>query len=115
MVDHLIPEPDSRKLLELTGVVYRGLQGRRVVIATTNRPYAVVLAMQLRAEDPDPPLMPQQLLAICDSSAAIRQHLPDDASDVVLFVVEDTLSDGSILPLLHDLNQRSAPPRSCSH
>ncbi len=110
MADHRARDPDPEELLAYTGAVHRSLQGRPLIIATTHRPYAVLLAMQLRDPDPEPPRLRQQLLAVCDSTESVRTHLPEDASDVVVFFLDEKLQDGSILPLLHELRQRAAPP-----
>jgi DNA-binding NarL/FixJ family response regulator len=49
------------------------------------------------------------LLAIDDSADAVRQHLPDAASDV-LILMDERLRDGSVLPLVQELSQRPFPP-----
>jgi len=104
-----VPDPDPQRLLDYTGQVHRRLQCWRLVIATAHRPYANLLALQLGDPQPRPPSLPQRLLAICDTAAAVREQLPADAGDVLLFV-EETLRDGSVLPLVEELLQRPVPP-----
>ena len=109
MADPNVPVPQPHRLLDYTADVHQRLQGWRVVIATAHRPYANLLALQLGDPQPQPPLLPQRLLAVCDSIAAVREHVLPDAGDVLLFV-EATLRDGSALPLVEELLQRPVPP-----
>ena len=109
MADPGDPDPDPQRLLANTGQVHRRLQRWQLLIATAHRPYANLLALQLGDPQPQPPFLPQRLLAVCDSGAAVREQLPPDAGDVLLFV-EETLRDGSTLPLVDELLKLPKPP-----
>lgn len=110
MQDQRAQEPDPDRLLDYTSQVHQRLQGWRLLIATANRAYSILLTLQLQKARPEPPFLPQQLLAVCGSCDALRRHLPADASDVLL-LTEVTLKDGSVLPSLEELRQRMNPPR----
>ena len=110
MQDHRAQDADPARLRDYTGQVHQLLQGWRLLIATAHRAYANLLTLQLQELQPDPPLLPQRLLAVCESCDALRAHLPADAADVLLFT-EVGLKDGSVLPLLQELRQRMNPPR----
>jgi DNA-binding NarL/FixJ family response regulator len=101
--------PDHKSLETFTAQVHQRLQRWRILIATPHRPYANLLMLQLVNQQPEPPWLPQRLLAICETGAAVRQHLPDEANDV-LVLMEDKLRDGSVLPLVEEMLQRSSPP-----
>ena len=103
-------QPEPRQLVEFTAQVHQLLQDWRLLIATTHRAYANVLVLQLRDPRPDLPLLPQRLLAVCDSLEELHRHLPDDAADVLLFT-EPTLRDGSVLPWIAPWRERPQPPR----
>jgi DNA-binding NarL/FixJ family response regulator len=102
-------EPDPGQLRAFTGQVHQQLQSWRLLIATTHRPYANLLTIRLSELDPQPPHLPQRLLAVCDSAAAVREQLPAEADDVLLFI-EESLSDGSVLPLVEALQRSVNPP-----
>ena len=102
--------PDPQRLRDFTGRVHQHLQGWRLLIATAHRAYANLLTLQLLEPQPDPPALPQRLLAVCESCDGLRAHLPMDAADVLLFT-EISLKDGSVLPLVQELLQRPNPPR----
>jgi DNA-binding NarL/FixJ family response regulator len=109
MVESAGQTPDHQTLVTFTAQVHQRLQRWRVLIATPHRPYANLLMLQLVNEQPEPPGLPQRLLAICDSCSAVRQHLPDKADDVFV-LMEDMLRDGSVLPLVEEIMQRPLPP-----
>ena len=102
-------EPNPESLLAFTAQVHRALQHWRLLIATAHRPYANLLGLQLANAQPVPPLLPQRLLAICETASAVLEHLPEAASDVIVFL-DETLRDGSVYPLLRELRQRPGPP-----
>jgi DNA-binding NarL/FixJ family response regulator len=79
------------------------------VVGTAHRPYANLLLLCMTLPEPGGLVQPQLLLGIADSAAALLAFLPEDGSDV-LVAVEDTLRDGSVLPLLQQLCQRPSPP-----
>lgn len=103
-------DEDRSRLVAFTGQVHQHLQPWRLLIATSHRPYANLLSIELGHSNPQPPLLPQRLLAICDSAAAVQEALPSDASDVLIFL-EEILRDGSALPLIETLQQRETPPK----
>ena len=109
MVDAAGQHPDLESLVKYTAQVHQRLQRWRILIATAHRPYANLLMLQLVNQQPEPPWLPQRLLAICETSAAVRQHLPDEANDVMV-LLEHRLRDGSVLPLVEELLQRPSPP-----
>lgn len=110
MAEQNAPEPDLQQLLDHTARVHELLQGWRLLIATPHRGYANMLALQLQQANPQAPLLPQWVLAVCDSLEGLCHHLPDAAGDVLLFT-EPVLRDGSVLPLLREWRQRPQPPR----
>lgn len=113
MVPPLFDPADASVNLEdlqrYSGQVQELLQPWRVMVATAHRPFANLLLLQIIDRQSVHPLLPQRVLAIGDSAAAVRQHLPDSASDV-LILMDETLRDGSVLPLVQELLQRSSPP-----
>lgn len=110
MANPSVPQPDPQRLVQYTARVHELLQGWQLLIGTSHRAYANVLSLQLREPQPEPPLLPQRLLAVCDSLEELRRHLPDDAADVLLFV-EPSLRDGSVLPWLREWRHRPGAPR----
>lgn len=110
MQDNRAQDPDPERLRDYTGQVHQLLQGWWLLIATAHRAYANLLTLQLQEAQPEPPLLPQRLLAVCESCAALRAHLPADAANVLL-LTEVSLKDGSVLPLLQELRQGEHPPR----
>jgi two-component system response regulator DevR len=109
MADPADPSIDLQDLLRYSGQVHALLKPWQIVVATAHRPFANMLLLQMIDRQPVHPLLPQRLLAIGDSAAAVRQHLPDAASDV-LVLMDETLRDGSVLPLVQELLQRPSPP-----
>ena len=103
-------DQDRGRLVTFTGQLHQHLQQWRLLIATSHRPYANLLSLELGERNPQPPLLPQRLLAICDSASAVHAALPSDASDV-LIVLDELLRDGPVLPLIDALQQRSIPPK----
>jgi len=99
------------RLLESTGALHQHLQPWQLLIATSHRPYANLLALELGNPNPEPPLLPQRLLAICDSSSAVFEALPSDTSDVLIFL-DEILRDGPVLPLLEELQKHSPTPKT---
>jgi DNA-binding NarL/FixJ family response regulator len=110
MHDARSQDPDPKRLLDYTGQVHHLLQGWCLLIATAHRGYADLLSLHLQELQPNPPLLPQRLLAVCDSCHALREHLPADTANVLL-LTEVSLKNGSVLPLLQELRQRVNPPR----
>lgn len=110
MADPRAPQPDPRQLVDFTARVQRLLQDWRLLIATRHRAYANLLQLQLLAPQPQPPMLPQRLLAVCDSLEELNRQLPEDASDVLLFS-EVSLRDGSVLPAIREWRRRPGPPR----
>lgn len=110
MDDPRASQPDPGQLVAFTARVHELLQGWRLLIATSHRAYANVLALQLQDPRPELPLLPQRLLAVCDSVEELHRHLPDDGADVLLFT-EASLRDGSVLPWIGPWRQRPQPPR----
>lgn len=102
MADPRDAGPDPQRLQAFTAQVHERLQRWQLLIATAHRPYATLLALQLGDPQPQPPFLPQRLLAVCDTAAGVREQLPADACDVLLFV-EETLRDGSTLALVDEL------------
>lgn len=100
---------DTQALLRFAAQVDEHLNPWRVLVATAHRPFATLLLLQVVGRQSGPPPLSPRLLAIADSSAAVRQHLPDPASDV-LVLMDETLRDGSVLPLVQELLQRPSPP-----
>lgn len=78
-------------------------------MATAHRPFATLLRLQLAAPQVLPPFREQRLVAVCETAADLLEQLPSDASDV-LVLMDETLRDGSTLPLLQVLLQRTSPP-----
>jgi DNA-binding NarL/FixJ family response regulator len=101
--------PSQAELLARTRRAHDSLRQWQLVLGTTHRPYANLLLLCLTLPESVAPLKPQRLLGIADSAAALLACLPEDGSDV-LVAVEDTLRDGSVLPLLQQLRQRPSPP-----
>jgi DNA-binding NarL/FixJ family response regulator len=103
-------EPSSSaELLQRTHRVQVNLSRWQLAVGTAHRPYANLLLLCMSLPEPGGLLQPQRLLGIADSAAALLALLPEDGSDV-LVAVEDTLRDGSVLPLLQQLRQRPSPP-----
>ena len=100
---------ERSRLVALTGAVHQNLKSWRLLIATSHRPYANLLCLELGNRNPQPPRLPQRLLAICDSASAVHEALPSDSSDV-LILLDEILRDGPVLPLIEELQQRSTPP-----
>lgn len=101
---------DQQRLRDYTALqVHQHLQGWRLLIATAHRAYANLLTLQLQEAQPDPPLLPQCLLAVCETCDALRAHLPAETANVLL-LTEISLKDGPVLPLLQELRQREHPP-----
>jgi two-component system response regulator DevR len=97
-------------MVGFTGEAHQRLLRWRLLIATAHRPYANLLRLNLGISEPPPPLLAQRLLGICDTAAGVLEQLPSDASDVLL-IVEDSLRDGSVLPLIEQLGLRETPPQ----
>jgi len=110
MAEPRVPDPDLQQLLDHTARVHELLQGWRLLIATSHRAYGNLLALQLQQANPQAPLLPQRLLAVCDSLEGLSHHLPDAAGDVLLFT-EPVLRDGLVLPWLREWRQRPQRPR----
>ena len=104
------PEPVSQQLFDFTAQAHQQLQGWRLLVGTAYRPYANLLELQLSDPQPAPPMLPQRLVAVCDSVVDLRACMPDAAGDVLVFC-ELTLRDGSVLPLFQDWKRRETPPR----
>lgn len=105
----LVPAVSRAELLARTRRAHESLRHWQVLLGTTHRPYANLLLLLMNLPEPVAPLQPQRLLGLVDSSAALLAALPEDSSDV-LVVLEDSLRDGSVLPLLQQLRQRPQPP-----
>lgn len=99
----------SAELLQRTRRVQVNLRRWQLVVGTAHRPYANLLLLCMTLPEPGGLVQPQLLLGIADSAAALLAFLPEDGSDV-LVAVEDTLRNGSVLPLLQQLCQRPSPP-----
>ena len=102
-------DQDRSRLVESTGELHQHLQRWRLLIATSHRPYANLLTLELGNRHPQPPLLPQRLLRICDRSTAVLNELQGDSSDVLIFL-DEVLLDGSVLPLIEELQKRTPPP-----
>jgi len=109
MADPADASIDLQDLLRYTGQVHALLKPWRIMVATAHRPFANLLLLQMMDRQSGQPLLPQRLVAIGDSAAAVRQQLPDPASEV-LILMDETLRDGSVLPLVQELLQRPSPP-----
>lgn len=109
MVDTAASNIDPESLVHFSAQVHQHLTGRRFIIATAYRPFASLLLLQLLDSQATLSPLPPGLLAIADTSAAVLQHLPDAASDV-LVLMDETLRDGSVLPLVQELLQRPSSP-----
>jgi DNA-binding NarL/FixJ family response regulator len=101
--------PSSAELLQRTRRAHDSLRRWQLLLGTAHRPYANLLLLCMNLPEPVAPLRPQRLLGIADTAEALLACLPEDGSDV-LVAVEDTLRDGSVLPLLQQLRQRPSPP-----
>ena len=100
-------QADAERMLAYTAEVHQHLQRWRLLIATSHRPYANTLTIQLAGGQP--PFLPQRVIGICDSAAEILELLPNDCADVLL-LTELMLCDGSVLPALDRLKQRAFSP-----
>jgi DNA-binding NarL/FixJ family response regulator len=109
-----LPQPDMdqdrRRLAAFKGQAHQHMQAWRLLIVTSHRPYANLLSLELGGRNPHPPLLPQRLLAICDTASAVREALPSDSSDVLIFF-DESLRDDPVLPLIEELRRRNTPPK----
>ena len=102
-------DQERSRLVASTAELHQHLQQWRLLIGTAHRAYANLLSLELGNLQPQPPLLPQRLLRICDSSTAVLRELEGDSSDVLVFL-DEVLVDGPVLPLIEKLQQRSPPP-----
>lgn len=106
---HQGQDQDRSRLVASTAELHHHLQHWRLLIATSHRPYANLLSLELGNLHPQPPLLPQRLMRICDSAKAVLDELQGDISDVLVFL-DEVLLDGPVLPLVEELQKRSPQP-----
>lgn len=99
---------DLERFSSLTDQTLSLLESRPLLICTAYRPLGLVLELILHRSRLQGKELP--LLGICTRGEDAELRMPAAASDA-LVITSDLLEDGSCLPLVRQLRERSEPPQ----